>query len=245
MTSAPIADPAVLRDLVAANRILAHEGVLDAFGHVSIRHPERPDHYLIARSLGPEFVTEADLQCFTLTGEQVGGNPAPPYVERAIHGAIYEARPDVRAVCHNHSPSVIPFGITDVPLRPVYHMAAPIGVDIAKWDIADEFGDTDLLVRTMEQGRSLARALGPRRTVLMRGHGSTVVGGSIQQVVMACVYLELNARLQMQALALGGGRVQYLSPRETELVTQMFEHPVVAARPWDAWRRRAGVSDGA
>src|SRR5262249_10108291 len=123
MAAPSLADPAALHELVTANRILAHEGVLDAFGHVSIRHPDQPDRYFISRSLGPELVTEADLQLFTLLGEQVGGNDRPPYAERAIHGAIYEARPDVKAICHNHAPSVIPFSVTAVPLRPIFHMA--------------------------------------------------------------------------------------------------------------------------
>src|SRR3954447_13623626 len=131
--TAALADPGALRELVVANRILAHEGVLDAFGHVSIRHPERPDRYLISRSRGPALVGEADLQCFTLEGEQVGGNEQSAYAERAIHGAIYEARPEVLAVCHNHSPSVIPFGVTGAPLRPVYHMAALLGREVPVW----------------------------------------------------------------------------------------------------------------
>jgi ribulose-5-phosphate 4-epimerase/fuculose-1-phosphate aldolase len=242
MAAAPIADPGLLHDLATANRILAREGVLDAFGHVSLRHPERPDHYLISRSLGPAFVTEADLQRFTLLGEQMGGHPAAPYVERAIHGALYEARPDIVAVCHNHAPSTIPFGITDVALQPVFHMAALLGTNVPKWDIADEFGETDLLVRTIEQGRSLARALGPRRAVLMRGHGSTVVGASLRQVVIACVYMEQSARLQMQALTLAGGTPKYLSTEEARLAAgQVLDSAVVQERSWDAWRRRAGM----
>jgi ribulose-5-phosphate 4-epimerase/fuculose-1-phosphate aldolase len=241
MTTTAIAGPTVLRELVTANRILAREGVLDAFGHVSIRHPEQADHHLISRSLGPEFVTEADLQRFTLTGEQVGGNTQPPYAERAIHGAIYEARPDVLAICHNHAPAVIPFGITDVPLRPVFHMAALLGAEVPKWDIADEFGETDLLVRTMEQGRSLARALGARPAALMRGHGSVVVSGRLRDVVIASVYLEQNARLQMQALALGAGKVKYVSAREAELMTDMLVNGVANDRAWNAWVRRAGL----
>lgn len=242
MSTVPIADPAALREVVKANRILANEGVLDSFGHVSIRHPDKSDHYIISRSLGPEFVTEADLQLFTLTGEQVGGDPRTPYVERAIHGAIYETRPDVLAICHNHAPSTIPFGVTDAPLRPIFHMSALVGTDVPKWDIADEFGDTSLLVRTMEQGRSLARTLGARPAVLMRGHGSTVAMSQLRQVVIACVYLEQNARLQIQALALGGGRVKYLSPGEAELMSQAFA-PSVVERPWNAWSRRIGMAD--
>ncbi|HZS01634.1 MAG TPA: class II aldolase/adducin family protein [Chloroflexota bacterium] len=242
MADAPLADSAALHDLVAANRILAHERVLDAYGHVSIRHPERADQYVIARSLGPELVTAADLQCFTLDGTQVGGADGTPYSERFIHGAIYEARPDVRAICHNHAPSVIPFSVTSTPLRPIYHMAALLGPEVPKWDIAAEFGaNTDLLVRTMEQGRSLSRALGPRRVVLMRGHGSAVAGGSLPEVVWTCVYMAENARLQLQAMALG--EVQYLSPGEIEQMGGYQVDPRGFERAWHAWRARVGMAD--
>jgi HCOMODA/2-hydroxy-3-carboxy-muconic semialdehyde decarboxylase len=241
MAVPPLADPAALHELVTANRILAHEGVLDAFGHVSIRHPDQPDRYFISRSLGPELVTEADLQLFTLLGEQVGGNDRAPYAERAIHGAIYEARPDVKAICHNHAPSVIPFSVTAVPLRPIFHMAALLGGAVPKWDIADEFGDTDMLVRTVEQGRSLARALGTRRVVLMRGHGSAVAGGNLREVVMACVYMEQNARLQAQAMALGD--VCYLSAGEIDRFGPMLAEPLGSERAWHVWRERAGMSE--
>src|SRR5215217_6522869 len=195
MTDVSLADPAALDDLVAANRILAHEGVLDAFGHVSVRHPDDPSRFIIARSLGPELVTEADLQVFALDGEQVGGDSRAPYSERFIHGAVYEARPDVQAVCHNHAPSVIPFSVTGVPLRPIFHVAASIGAEIPVWDIAAEFGETDMLVRNVEQGRSLARTLGARRVALMRGHGSVIAGTDVRVVTSVGVYLEQNARL--------------------------------------------------
>ncbi|HLH24683.1 MAG TPA: class II aldolase/adducin family protein [Chloroflexota bacterium] len=242
MTDTLLANPAALSDLVAANRILAHEGVLDAFGHVSIRHPARPEEYVIARSLGPELVTGADLQRFSLDGRQLGGAAGTPYSERFIHGAIYEARPDVHAICHNHAPSVIPFTITNTPLRPIYHMAALLGPEVPKWDIAADFGaETDLLVRTMEQGRSLARALGARRVVLMRGHGSAVAGGSLPEVVWTCVYMAENARLQMQAMALGD--VQYLSPGEIARMGGYQLDPRGFERAWHAWRKRVGMAD--
>src|SRR4051812_28549878 len=180
MTATPLAAPELLRDLVLANRILAHEGVMDAFGHVSVRHPDDPGRFIISRSLGPELVTEADLQLFALNGEQVGGDPRSPYAERFIHGAVYGARPDVQAVCHNHAPSVIPFSVTGVPLRPIFHVAASIGPEIPVWDIAAQFGETDMLVRTVEQGRSLAEALGARRGALVRGDGSVVAGPDVR-----------------------------------------------------------------
>ena len=239
MPAIAIADRAALGDLVIANRILAHEGVLDAFGHVSIRHPERPDQYVISRSLGPAYVTEADLQCYAISGEQVSGDERPGYLERPIHAAIYEARPDVLAICHNHSPSVIPYGVTGVPVRPIFHAASLIGAEVPTWDIAEEFGDTDLLVRTLEQGRSLARTLGPRRVALMRGHGSVVGGPTIRAVVQACVYMERNALLQLQAMAIGD--VRYLSAGEVERASRMLQEPVVSNRTWDTWRERASL----
>lgn len=233
---AALADPALLRELVLANRILANEGVVDAFGHVSARHPDEPGQYLIARSLGPELVTEADLQRFRLDGEQVGGDPRTAYSERAIHGAIYAARPEVQAVCHNHAPSTIPFGVTGQPLRPIYHMAALLGTEVPVWDIADEFGPTDMLVRTLEQGRSLARTLGQRRVALMRGHGSVIAGRTLPEVVIAAVYLEQNARLLIQALSLGV--VQYLSDEEIERFSAALLSPGIAERPMGTWRAR-------
>jgi ribulose-5-phosphate 4-epimerase/fuculose-1-phosphate aldolase len=238
VSGAPSAEGSALQELVIANRILANEGVLDAFGHVSIRHPDYPDHYLIARSLGPELVTETDIQRFTLDGTQVGGDSRPAYAERAIHGAIYEARPEVHAVCHNHSPSIIPFGVTETPLRPVFHMAGPLGTRIPVWDIAQEFGDTDMLVQTVDQGRSLARTLGAGKAALMRGHGGVVAGHGLREVVMIAVYMEQNARLQMQAQALGP--VRYLSDEEVRLTGEMLLKPLASERAWGCWKARVG-----
>jgi HCOMODA/2-hydroxy-3-carboxy-muconic semialdehyde decarboxylase len=240
MESRPLADPAVLRLLVIANRILASEGVLDAFGHVSIRHPEAPSHYLIARSLGPERVTEDDLQRYTLEGQQIGGNQKAGYAERAIHGAIYLERPDVLAVCHNHSRSIIPYGVTGVPLRPIMHMAGLLGPEVPVWEPQDEFGDTDMLVRSLDQGRSLARTLGDRRVALMRGHGSVVVGDNLKQVVMNSVFMERNAELQARALALGAPR--YLTTGEIEKTWTWLGSDLVVDRAWDTWAERTGLN---
>ncbi len=241
MAATALADPATLRGLALANRILAQHGVVDAFGHVSVRHPAEPGHYLISRSLGPERVTEADLQRFTLDGQQVGGHPGPAYAERAIHGAIYAARPDVLAVCHNHSPSVIPFGVTGVALRPIYHMAGLLGTEVPVWDAQDEFGDTDMLVRTLEQGASLARTLGGRRVALMRGHGSVVASGDLREVVIAAVYMEANARLQLQALALGP--VRYLTDGEIERTGGWWSSALARERAWNTWAARTSLAD--
>jgi HCOMODA/2-hydroxy-3-carboxy-muconic semialdehyde decarboxylase len=228
---------------VIANRILAREGVLDAFGHVSVRHPREPGHYLIARSLGPELVTEDDLQRFTLAGEQVDGSSLPAYSERAIHGAIYEARPDVLAICHNHAPSVIPFGVTGMRLRPVFHMAAALGTDVPTWDPRPDFGDTDMLVRTLEQGRSLARTLGPRRVALMRGHGAVVAGRDLREIVLTAVYMEHNARLQLQAASLPGD-VNYLSDGEIQRIERgWLGDEVIRERAWNTWRQRTDLAD--
>ena len=232
----PLAAPELLRDLVLANRILANEGVVDAFGHVSIRHPDDPNRFIIARAVGPELVTEDDFQVFGLDGEQASGNADRPYAERVIHGAVYEARPEVMAVCHNHAPSVIPFSVTGVPLRPISHVAASIGAEIPVWDIADEFGETDMLVRTMEQARSLARALGGRRVALMRGHGSVVAAPDVRAVTSACVYLERNARLLLQALALG--EVRYLSAGEVAQAGETSFASLALDRTWTTWVRR-------
>jgi ribulose-5-phosphate 4-epimerase/fuculose-1-phosphate aldolase len=232
-----------LQDLVVANRILAKEGVLDGFGHVSTRHPDNREHYLMSCSRAPELVRREDIVEYTLQGEPLNQNGRALYAERAIHGAIYAARPDVIAVCHNHSPSVIPFGITGTQLQPVLHMGALIGADVPLWDIRTEFGDTNLLVTQWDQGQSLARTLGPRRVALMRGHGSVVAGDSLKEVVMASVYLEVNAKLQLQAMGLGK-EITFLTAGEIELCQEMLVKPKFPSldRAWEYWRARAGFS---
>jgi len=232
----------IKRDVAIANRILAGHGVLDALGHVSARSPVDPTHFFIARSLGPELVTPADLQEFTFDGREVDGDPRPPYAERAIHAGIYAARPDVLAICHNHAPSVIPFGITGLQLRPVFHMAATIGEHIPVWDIAADFGDTDLLVRSREQADSLARALGAGRVVLMRGHGCAVACATVQEVVFTCVYLQVNVHLQLQTLS-AGGEPRYLSSGEIERATTTLLQPLTQERTWTTWSQRITPSD--
>jgi ribulose-5-phosphate 4-epimerase/fuculose-1-phosphate aldolase len=230
------------RDVAIANRILASHGVLDALGHVSARSPLDPTHFFISRSLGPELVSPADLQEFAFDGTQVGGDSRPTYAERAIHAGIYAARADVLAICHNHAPSVIPFGVADVQLRPLFHMAAPIGEHIPVWDIAAEFGDTDLLVRSRQQADSLARALGAGRVVLMRGHGCAVAGASVQEVVFTCVYLQVNAHLQLQTLSTGR-EPRGLSSGEIERATTTLLEPLTQERTWTTWSHRIGPPD--
>ena len=233
----PVADPAILDELVLANRILAREGVLDGFGHVSIRHPEEPGHYLVSRSLSPENVTAADIQRLTQAGERVAGDARASYAEVPIHGAVYRARPDVMAVVHDHSPSIIPFGVSGVALRPIYHMGSVVGDTVPVWDIADEFGTTDMLVRTNAQGDSLARRLGPRRVALMRGHGGVVATSGLHETVFTAIYLERNAELALATRALGPARE--LSDGEVAAAMATLLQPLSQERAWTYWRSRA------
>ena len=227
----------LLADVVLANRILADNGVVDAFGHISVRHPERPDRYILACSRAPEQVTVEDLIEFDLDGNPVVPESRPIYAERAIHGEIYRARADVNSVCHNHAPASIPFGVTGVPMRPIGHVAAAIGVEVPVWDIRDEFGDTDLLVTTAEIGRSLVRALGLRPAILMSGHGTTVATPDVRATVMTAVYLQENAKLLATALTIGE-RVRYLSAGEVERATARQLSPLALDRAWNAWKAR-------
>src|SRR5580692_11597906 len=179
-----------LRDLVIGNRILAHQNVVDGYGHISIRHPSNPEHFLLSRSRAPELVVEGDIMEFTLDGRVVGDDRRPPYLERFIHGALYEARSDVNSVVHSHAEETLAFGITGTPLPPVIHLARAIGPTVPVWDIAEKFGDnTDLLVTSAEHGRDLAARLGQASVALMRGHGFAAVGAAIPDVVRLSVYL--------------------------------------------------------
>jgi HCOMODA/2-hydroxy-3-carboxy-muconic semialdehyde decarboxylase len=228
----------MIEDLVTANRILASNNVLDSFGHVSIRHPESPGHFLMARARAPMIIEPDDIMQFTLDGKIVGREPGKPYSERFIHGAVYEARPDVMSVVHSHSPSVVPFTVVKRQrFGAIMHMAAPIGCDVPNWDIADKFGCcTNLLVTNMEMGRDLAQKLGGRNAALMRGHGSIVVGKSLREAVFTANYMEVNARMLTQAQAMG--EVTYLAEGEVEANTKgragfTFE------RAWENWCRAA------
>lgn len=228
---------AVLDELVTANRILAREGVVDAFGHVSIRHPERPERYVMSRARAPERIEAGDLMEFTFDGTPVDAAGRKPYAERHIHGAVYESRPEIHAVVHNHSPSVIPFGITGAKLAPVMHMCASMGADVPVWDTRTSFGDTNLLVTTMEMGRDLAATLANRPVALMRGHGCVVAGQSLREVVFISVYLELNAGLQMKAAMLGD--ITFLSAGEIREILAT-RSSFTFERAWEYWCGRAG-----
>jgi len=230
-----------MREVVIANRILANERVVDAYGHVSVRHPLDPTRYLLSRSRAPELVERGDVIEFDLEGKAVSGDARPPYLERFIHGAIYETRPDVQAVVHAHADAVLPFTVSTVPLRPVVHMASFIGARLPVWDIRDRFGDTNLLVVNMAQGRDLAGGLGAERVVLMRGHGFTAAARSLQEVIRMAVYLPLNARVLAEALRLG--EVKYLSRGEIEAHASMKPDDPSMYRAWEYWAVRAGCGD--
>jgi ribulose-5-phosphate 4-epimerase/fuculose-1-phosphate aldolase len=230
-------DSALIDDLVAANRILVDQGVLDGYGHVSVRHPADPQRYLMSRSIAPELVTAADVMEYDLDSNPVDARGRATYLERFIHGEVYRARLDVKAVVHDHSPSVIPFGVSTAPLRPLYHMSAFLGGGVPVFDIKTASGQsTDMLVRTAAQGKSLAQTLGTRPVALMRGHGAVVVGASLPLVVFRAVYTEMNARLQAQAMALGGP-VTYLDDEEARRAEASVGGTV--PRPWELWRRKA------
>jgi HCOMODA/2-hydroxy-3-carboxy-muconic semialdehyde decarboxylase len=225
-----------LEEIVTANRILAHEGVVDSFGHVSARHPDNPNHFLLSRARAPERIEVDDIMEFTLEGEPVNPRGRAPYLERFIHGGLYEARPEVNGVVHNHSPSVIPFGITSQTLKPLLHMCANIGHQVPTWDSHDKFGDTALLVENVEMGRDLARAMGTGRSILMRGHGATICAPNVRHAVFISIYLEVNAKLQMQAMAMGD--IKFLTSGEVDKVIDRAG-PYTINRAWENWCRRA------
>jgi ribulose-5-phosphate 4-epimerase/fuculose-1-phosphate aldolase len=228
----------VLRNLVIANRILAHEGVVDAYGHISVRHPDRSDRFFLSASRSPELVTLDDIIEYDLDCNPVDLLGRVQYTERPIHGGIYRNRPDVLSVVHNHAYEVIPFTVAQgVRLRPVLHLAAGLGTEVPVWDIRDRFGDTNLLVTTAAQGADLAQGLGANRVVLMRGHGAAVAGTSIQDAVHTSVYLKVNALLQAEAMRMAGDIV-YLSDGE---IAEMRKSTAGHARAWEYWTRRAGV----
>jgi len=231
------ADPELIEDLVVANRILADQGVVDGFGHVSVRHNLDPDRFLISRSLAPELVTADDLLEYDLNGDAVDLQGRGQYSERYIHAAIYRARPDVYAVVHSHSPSVIPFSVSDVKLRPLYHMASFMKDGLPVFDIRVESGITDMLVRSPDRAAPLARILGDSNAVLMRGHGITVVGPTLRHAVARSIYAEINAARQLDAINLGG-EVIYLDPLEAQATLDNGENRGFT-RPWDLWKRAA------
>ena len=231
----------LLRDLVVANRILSNEDVVDAYGHISVRHPDNPKHFFMSRSRAPELVERHDLIEFDQEGEPVK-DKRQPYLERFIHAAIFEARPDVIAVVHAHAEDTLPFGLIKTPLQPVIHSGSFIGGKVPVWDIRKKFGDTNLLVTNMAQGRDLAKCLGKGNVALMRGHGFASAARSIIEVVRLSVYLPRNARVQLAAMQAGkpiplskgeiAARAAGYRPRSPE-----------TWRAWEYWANRAGCGD--
>jgi HCOMODA/2-hydroxy-3-carboxy-muconic semialdehyde decarboxylase len=228
---------ATIEDLVAANHILFHEGVVDGFGHVSARHPDRPDRFLLSRNMAPAQVRAADILEFELDGTPVDPAGPRPYLERFIHGEIYRARADVTSVVHSHSPAVVPFGVVpEAPLRPICHMSGFLADAAPVFEIRDTAGPaTDMLIRTPALGAALADRLGPAAVVLMRGHGSTVVGRTIRQAVFRAVYTEVNAKLQAEALKLG--KPIFLTAEEAAAAAATNDGQV--DRAWNLWREAA------
>jgi HCOMODA/2-hydroxy-3-carboxy-muconic semialdehyde decarboxylase len=227
-----------IETLVIANRILAQKGVLDSFGHVSARHPENPERYLMSRARSARVVEEEDILEYSLDSQAIDSRGFRLFGERPIHGCIYRARPDVMAVCHNHAYGVLPFAITNTAMRPAIHMASAIGEEVHTWDIREEFGETNLLVTTNEMGDSLAKFLGLRTAALMRGHGSVVVGRSIPEMVFIAYYLQVNAEVLLQAKNLG--TVQYLSADEVKLSAELNLSPLAQERVWEDWVMQSG-----
>ena len=229
------------RDLVIANRILAMEHVVDAYGHVSCRHPEDAGRFFLARSLSPEMVTLDDIVEYTLDGKAVS-DTRPPYLERFIHGALYEKRPDINNAVHAHAEALLPFGLTATPLRPVTHMSGSMGTDVPVWDIADKFGNgTNLLVTNRDQGLDLADKLGRNKVVLMRGHGFSAVHPHLIGLITMSVYLPVNARVLLESLRLG--HVRYMSDEEAAARFDNDPMAPAARRGWRMWAKKAGVGD--
>ena len=228
-----------LRDLMIANRILAHEEVVDALGHVSIRHPYRSDRFFLSCSRSPELVALVDLMEYDLDCNPIDQRGRSMYLERPIHGAIYQARPDVGAIVHSHAYEVIPFGLTNTKLRPVIHPAYGLGKEVPIWDIRKTFGDTNMLVTTLEQGLDLATCLGKGRVALMRGHGCVVVGSNLKEAVLTSIYMKVNARLQAEAIRLG--EIVFLSEGEIDKIALLFDNKIPIDRMWQYWCRRAGM----
>ena len=231
----------LIQDLVIANRILAREDVVDAYGHVSVRHPDNPHRFLIARSLAPDLVEPSDIVELDLDGQPVRDDGHKLYLERFIHAAIFAARPETMAVVHAHAEDTLPFTIAQATkLRPVIHAGSFIGAEVPVWDIADRFGDTNLLVTNLEQARDLAACLGPNNVALMRGHGFASAARSLIEVVRLSVYLPRNARALMRAKQLGG-EIKYLSQGEIDARNRGYSpYSTETWRTWEYWANKAG-----
>ena len=230
-------DPKLVSELVLANHILANEGVVDAYGHVSVRDSRNPNHFLLASHMAAGNVTADDIIEYDLDSKPVRPTSATGYTERFIHGEIYRARPDVMAVVHCHAPELIPFGATGVALRPIAHLAGFLGAGVPVFEIRDVAGSmTDLLIRNPTLGRALAKTLADKPAALMRGHGGVVVGPNLHVVVGRSYYMNLDARLQWQATLLNGGKINFLTPEEASHASAQDGYE----RAWDYWKHKAG-----
>ena len=232
-------DPKLIEDLVAANRILADQGLLDGWGHVSVRHDKNPNRFLMARGVAAQLVTPQDIIEFDLDSRPVDTHGLPLsalFTERYIHGEIYKLRPDVIAVVHTHAPSLIPFGDTKVPLQPMYHRSAFIAFGVPVFEIRERAGMTDMLIRNQTLGRNLAEALGDHPAVLMRGHGAAITGPSLPRVVSRTIFLSLNATLQAEAMRMGAP-ITYMDIEEARLIEAREGHGL--ARTWEGWKQKA------
>jgi len=240
-TALPDVSPALLEDIVVGSRILADFGVVDGFGHVSARHPTNPKHFLMSRSLAPALVTADDIMEFDEDGNAVDARGHQVFLERFIHAEIYKARPDVMSVVHTHAPGVIPFSVSKTTLRPLFHNAGFLAAGVPVWDIAKEFGTTDMLVRDNGIGKSLARTLADKSVVLMRGHGDATVGPDVRIAVFRAYYTEVNARLQSQAIGLGS-EITYLSADEGAKADAI--NFAIIDRIWNLWKLRVQAELG-
>ncbi len=234
LTSSP-PERDVLENLAAASRILVDQGVFDTAGHVSMRHPSRPDRFLMSRSLAPELVTADDIMELTLDCEPCDASGRRPFIERHLHGAIYRARPDVMAVAHGHSPTVIPFGLVSTPLLATYHNAAFLAAGVPVFDIRERFGATDIVISSADRGTALAEALGDKAVLLLRAHGMVAVGPSLEAAVFRAVFTVVSARVQLNA-ALLGGTVAALDAEEGRLADEV--NLATLGRAWELWKRR-------
>jgi len=233
----PAAD--LVERLVYANRILYDQGVVDGLGHASVRHDTAPGVFLLSCNRAPAMVRRQDIVCYDYDGNAVSATAERPYLERFIHAEIYRARPDVMAVVHSHSPSVLPFAVTHNPLRPVFHMSGFLGSGSAHFEIRESGGNTDMLIRSPYLGEALAHSLGRSNCVLMRGHGSTVVGTTLEQAIYRAIYAEINAKLQLAAHSLG--EITFLNEEEAQLASDTNDGQI--PRSWNLWVKRLGKVD--
>lgn len=235
---------ATIRNLVIANKILAAQGVVDAYGHVSARNPDNPETYFLSQSRSPDLVSEDDIMEYDLDSEPINQNGRPMYSERPIHGCLYKSRPDVNSVCHSHAYALVPFSVTDNPIRPIWVMSGAIGAEVPIWDIREEFGlRTNMLVTDNKKGSSLARKLGARTCCMMRGHGAAIATRDLRLTVLVAVSLMLNATMLMQAMSIGKS-VNYLTEDEIAGLTDVLTGDRTLGRAWQYWAHTVGFEVG-